>query len=125
MYNRMKLGRHKYNAYRFSKGTLGDDGMWTDDETKPFTIRANIQGGLFWNSVKFSDSGDISKQAISIRSDDALYMANDSQQGDIIEFQNSFYEVRDCREYINLKRTRHWEAMAVLVDGSKVPRVVV
>ena len=52
-------------------------------------------------------------------------MANDKDQGDIVEFEGAFYEVRDCRIYKNLRFTRHWEAMAVLVDGSKLPREVI
>ena len=122
MRNRMKLGREIYPVLRLGVDKLSDDGFWQKGVIENVKIRANIQGGLFWNSVKFSDSGDISKQAISIRSDEPLYMANESRRGDIILFGGNHWEVRDCRIYKNLKRTRHWEAMAVLVDGSKVPR---
>lgn len=118
----MKLGRAKYNVHRLGVASLGKDGMWSKGTDEVVEIRANIQGGIFWNSVRFSDAGDITKQAISIRSDEPLYMANDDRQGDIVEFEGSLWEVRDCRIYKNLKRTRHWEAMAVLVDGNKVKR---
>lgn len=121
----MKLGRHIYNVYRFKDGYHDDLGLWVAGGVQVTKIRANIQGGLFWNSVKFTESGDVSKQAISIRSDEPLYMANDKDQGDIVEFDGAFYEVRDCRIYKNLRFTRHWEAMAVLVDGSKLPREVI
>ena len=121
MRNRMKLGREKYDVVRSAPAKLVN-GLWQKASVETVQVRANIQGGLFWNSIKFSDSGDISKQAISIRSDEPLYMANDKKQGDLVFFGGNYWEVRDCRIYKNLKRTRHWEAMAVLIDGSKVPR---
>lgn len=118
----MKLGRAYYDAFRFSEGYYDEDGLWKDNDIVKVRIRANIQGGLFWNSVKFSDSGDIAKLAISIRSDEPLYIANQGRKGDIVSFDGSLWEVRDTRIYKNLRSTRHWESMAVLVDSSVVPR---
>ena len=86
------------------------------------SIRANIQGGLFWNSVKFSDSGDIGKMAISIRSDEPLYLSDDGKKGDIVLWGGAFWQVRDTRCYDNLKFTAHWESMAVKVDGSMIDK---
>lgn len=118
----MSLGREKYTVHRHSNGRYNDDGLWVEAQVEKVTICANIQGALFWNSVRFSDSGDIGKQAISIRSDQALYISNDKNKGDQIEFEGALWEVRDARLYKNLKFTSHWEAVAVLMDSSKLPR---
>lgn len=117
--NKMKLGRRNYTVHRFGQGEYVD-GIWQDATVTTRTIRANIQGGLFWNSVKFSDSGDIGKQAISIRSDQKLQQASGKTKGDFVLFQDRYWEVRDTREYFNLQNMAHFEAMAVLVDGADI-----
>ena len=122
MRNKMKLGRKIYKVFTQGTSSVGEDGLWIDNPVTERNIRANIQGGLFWNSVKFSDSGDIGKKAISIRSDEELIMSNGTRRGDLVFYRDCYWEVRDCREYTNLPRTRHWEAMAVLVDGDVLVR---
>lgn len=122
MKNRMKLGRKIYDVITRGEATLGEDGMWKEANDITRQIRANIQGGIFWNSVKDSDAGEIRKMAISIRSDEELIFSDGKRKGDLVVYDNCHWEVRDCRKYGNLRATRHWEAMAVLVDRDVYPR---
>lgn len=122
--SKMKLGRKIYNVFRLSEGRHNEDGIWVNGGVEKVPVRANIQGGLFWNSVKFTEAGEVPKQSISIRSDDPIYMATNEVKGDIIEYDGAYWEVRDCRKYGNLPNLKHWEAMAVIIDSSKLPREV-
>lgn len=118
----MTLGRKWYDTYRLSEGKTGDDGFWEDGAWVKGKIFANIQGGLYWNAVKNSDSGDISKNAISIRSDHPIYQSDTKHKGDIISWLGTLWEVREVRPYENLRATRHWEGMAVQIDSKTIPR---
>lgn len=118
----MTLGRKWYEVYRLSDGGTDEDGFYKDGEWVKGKIFANIQGGLYWNAVKNSDSGDISKNAISIRSDHPIYQSDKNVKGDIISFLGTLFEVREVRPYVNLKNTQHWEAMAVQIDSKTIPR---
>lgn len=127
--SRMKLGRESYQVLRHVAGGYNDDGLWTDGTWERVTIRASIHRGLYWNSMKFTNAGDSTKQAISIRSDHPLYMANppkdsesDGQKADIVIDDGTYWQVREAGRYKNLRATAHWEAVAVRLDESELPR---
>lgn len=118
----MTLGRKTYTVRRIGQGDYDEDGVWVDSSYKDFEISANIQGALFWNSVKFNTVGDVTRQAISIRADFPLYMNTLKQKGDLVLYDGCWWEVRDSRPYTNLRATKHWESIAVLVDGEEIQR---
>lgn len=128
--SRMKLGREKYKVLRHRAGDYNDDGLWTGDLWEEVEVRASYHGGLFWNSTKFNTTGETSRQAISVRSDQPLYQSspneNDSEGGHLadifIDEDGVHWKVMDCRKYKNLRATRHWEAMCVRLDESEIPR---
>ncbi|QIW91539.1 hypothetical protein vBAbaMD22_26 [Acinetobacter phage vB_AbaM_D22] len=127
--SRMKLGREKYKVLRHKDGEYNDDGLYIEGGWDEIEIRASYHGGLYWNAVKFGVAGEVSKQAISIRSDQPLYQSspsdtsNGGKLGDIfIDEDGVHWEVRECRKYKNLRATRHWEAMAVRLDEDEILR---
>ncbi|AJK27140.1 head protein [Acinetobacter phage vB_AbaM_KissB] len=128
--SRMKLGRKAYNVLRYVSGDYDADGVWTGERWILVPIRASRHGGLFWNGMSFTSAGDTSKQALSVRSDQPLYQASPTENGgngmlaDIfIDDDGSQWEVRDCRKYVNLRATKHWEAMCVRLDQSELKRI--
>lgn len=128
--SRMKLGRKKYKVLRHIAGDYNDDGIWVGDTRQEIEIRASYHGGLFWNTTRFNAAGDVSKQAISVRSDQPLYQASPEEVGNgkladwFVDEEGVKWEVRDCRKYINLRATKHWEAMCVRLDDEEIPREV-
>lgn len=125
----MKLGRKTYTVLRHVGGGYDENGIFVGNKREEVKVRASYHGGLFWNSVKFSPSGDINKQAISVRSDQPLYQGSPEEIGDgrladwFVDELGVKWEVMDCRKYINLRSTKHWEAMCVRLDEDEIPRV--
>lgn len=129
--NRMKLGRRKYQILRHIAGGYNEDGLWMGDTWMRIDVRAGVHGGLFWNAMKHTEAGESSKQAISVRCDVPLYQASPAGVGevsgkkaDIFLWDGSYWEVRDCRKYDNIRNLVHHEAMCVRLDESALPREV-
>lgn len=118
----MRLGRKKYKVLRSIESYYTPTGVYVRGGDTEVEITANIQGALYWNGVRFSDAGEISKRAISIRSNQPLFQAQSGRKADIVIYENARWEVRDVRHYNNLRKMVHWEAMAVIMDESKVDR---
>lgn len=127
----MKLGRKTYQILRQVSGGYNERGLWVNGDWEVLDIRASIHRGLYWNGMKMTTAGDNTKQAISIRSDQALYMSNPSeragvdsneQKADIVLYNGTYWQVREAGRYENLRATAHWEAVAVRLDEQELPR---
>lgn len=125
----MRLGRKFYQVLRHVDGGYNEDGLWTEGTWETVEIWASVHRGIYWNAMKFTNAGDSTKQAISIRSDDPLYMANppkdsetDGKKADIVKYDGTYWQVREAGRYENLRDTAHWEAVAVRLDESELPR---
>lgn len=128
--SKMRLGRAKYKILRHTAGGYDENGVWGGEVWTPMEIRASIHRGIYWNSEKFTNAGTSTKQAISIRSDHALYMGSPAgtenggeKKADIIEYLGTYWQVKEAGQYHNLRATAHWEAVAVRLDESELPRV--
>lgn len=124
--NKVKLGKKKYKIYR-DTGSSYVDGLLVQGTLEVIEIIANIQGSLIYNRMRQMDSGEKSKEAISIRSNQRLYEARTAPNGqllsaDVVEYEGALWEVRECIPYTNLPRTAHDEAIAVRLDESQRQR---
>ena len=130
--NQVRLGKKSYNLYRNIANT--DDQMYdeygevVEGEWEKIKIRANIQGALIYNKQRITDSGEVSKDCISIRANERIYKARignnkTALQADLIEFEGALWEVREIVSYTNLPKTAHDEVYAVRVDEDALDRV--
>lgn len=127
-WNEVRLGRKKYTVYRDTGSSYNIYGQIEQGKYIPFEISANIQGSLVYNKMKLLDSGEQSKDSISIRSNQRLYKARIGDNGSILQadyvlFEGALWEVREVISYTNLRRTGHDEAIATRVDESIMDRV--
>lgn len=124
---KVRLGKKRYTIRRQVMGASKDIyGRVTDEVWEELPIMANIQGSLIHHRQVLSATGDISKDAISIRSNDRLYKARigrgtEKLKADQIFYNGTWYEVRDDIHYDNL-RTGNTQVIAVRLDEQPVER---
>ena len=125
---KVRLGKKKYTVLRnVSSGGNYDEygevieGVWETTE-----IIANIQGALVYNKMRMTNAGDVSKDTISIRSNQDLYKARVDVNGqallaDRIFYKDTYWEVKEDIDYNNL-RTAHIEVLATRLDEQPMER---
>ena len=125
---KVRLGKKKYTVLRnVSSGGNYDEygevieGVWETTE-----IIANIQGALVYNKMRMTSAGDVSKDTISIRSNQDLYKARVDVNGqallaDRIFYKDTYWEVKEDIDYNNL-RTAHIEVLATRLDEQPMER---
>jgi hypothetical protein len=123
----VRLGKENYTVRRQVVGATKDVyGRLLDEVWEQITVRANIQGSLIHHRQSLSPTGDISKDAISIRSNQRLYKArigtrSEKLKADQIFYDGAWYEVRDDIHYKNLS-TRNTQVIAVRLDEQPLER---
>ena len=125
---KVRLGKKDYKVLRNVAGTTNYDeyGEVVEGTWKEITIRANIQGALEYNKMRMSNAGDISKDTISVRSNQDLYKARVDVNGkallaDRIFYKGTYWEVKEDVDYNNL-RTAHIEVLATRLDEQPMER---
>ena len=125
---KVRLGKKDYKVLRNVAGTTNYDeyGEVVEGTWKEITIRANIQGALEYNKMRMSNAGDISKDTISVRSNQDLYKARVDVNGkallaDRIFYKGTYWEVKEDVDYNNL-RTAHIEVLATRLDEQPMKR---
>ena len=125
---KVRLGKKDYKVLRNVAGTTNYDeyGEVVEGTWQEITIRANIQGALEHNKMRMSNAGDISKDTISVRSNQDLYKARVDVNGkallaDRILYKNTYWEVKEDVDYNNL-RTAHIEVLATRLDEQPMER---
>lgn len=125
---KVRLGKKKYTVLRNVSADKNYDefgevieGTWEEIE-----ITANIQGALVYNKLRMTNAGDVSKDTISVRSNQDLYKARVDVNGkallaDRIFFKGTYWEVREDIDYNNL-RTAHIEVLATRLDEQPFER---
>lgn len=125
---KVRLGKKKYTVLRNVSADKNYDefgevveGTWEEIE-----ITANIQGALIYNKLRMTNAGDVSKDTISVRSNQDLYKARVDVNGkallaDRIFFKGTYWEVREDIDYNNL-RTAHIEVLATRLDEQPFER---
>ena len=126
---KVRLGKKKYIVLRNVSSVDGNydqygeviEGGWEEIE-----ITANIQGALVYNKLRMTNAGDVSKDTISVRSNQDLYKARVDVNGkallaDRIFFKGTYWEVKEDIDYNNL-RTAHIEVLATRLDEQPVER---
>ena len=127
---KVRLGKKKYTVLRnVSSGGNYDEygevieGVWETTE-----IIANIQGALVYNKMRMTSAGDVSKDTISVRSNQDLYKARVDVNGqallaDRIFYKDTYWEVKEDIDYNNL-RTAHIEVLATRLDEQPMEREI-
>ena len=127
---KVRLGKKKYTVLRnVSSGGNYDEygevieGVWDTTE-----IIANIQGALVYNKMRMTSAGDVSKDTISVRSNQDLYKARVDVNGqallaDRIFYKGTYWEVKEDIDYNNL-RTAHIEVLATRLDEQPMEREI-
>ena len=125
---KVRLGKKDYKVLRNVAGTTNYDeyGEVVEGTWQEITIRANIQGALEYNKMRMSNVGDISKDTISVRSNQDLYKARVDVNGeallaDRIFYKGTYWEVKEDIDYNNL-RTAHIEVLATRLDEQPIER---
>lgn len=126
---KVRLGKKKYIVLRNISNPEGNydeygeviEGVWEQIE-----ILANVQGALVYNKMRMTNAGDVSKDTISIRSNQDLYKARVDVNGkallaDRIIFKDTYWEVKEDIDYNNL-RTAHIEVLATRLDEQPIER---
>ena len=125
---KVRLGKKKYKVLRNESGASNYDeygevieGVWNEIE-----IVANIQGALVYNKMRMTNAGDVSKDTISVRSNQDLYKARVDVNGsallaDRIFYKGTYWEVKEDIDYNNL-RTAHIEVLATRLDEQPMER---
>ena len=125
---KVRLGKKIYKVLRNVSGASNYDeygevieGTWNEIE-----ILANIQGALVYNKMRMTNAGDVSKDTISIRSNQDLYKARVDVNGqallaDRIFYKDTYWEVKEDIDYNNL-RTAHIEVLATRLDEQPMER---
>ena len=126
---KVRLGKKKYIVLRNVSSVDGNydqygeviEGGWEEIE-----ITANIQGALVYNKLRMTNAGDVSKDTISVRSNQDLYKARVDVNGkallaDRIFFKGTYWEVKEDIDYNNL-RTAHIEVLATRLDEQPIER---
>lgn len=127
---KVRLGKKKYKVLRNESGASNYDeygevieGTWNEIE-----IVANIQGALVYNKMRMTNAGDVSKDTISVRSNQDLYKARVDDNGnallaDRIFYKGTYWEVKEDIDYNNL-RTAHIEVLATRLDEQPMEREI-
>ena len=127
---KVRLGKKKYKVLRNVSGTSNYDkygevivGTWQEID-----IVANIQGALEYNKMRMTNAGDVSKDTISVRSNQDLYKARVDVNGkallaDRIFYKGTYWEVKEDIDYNNL-RTAHIEVLATRLDEQPMEREI-
>ena len=123
------LGKKKYTVLRNVTSVVGNydeygeviEGGWETIE-----ITANIQGALVYNKMRMTNAGDVSKDTVSVRSNQDLYKARVDVNGqallaDRIFYKDPYWEVKEDIDYNNL-RTAHIEVLATRLDEQPMER---
>lgn len=125
---KVRLGKKDYKVLRNVAATSNYDeyGEVVEGTWEEITIRANIQGALEYNKMRMSNAGDISKDTISVRSNQDLYKARVDVNGkallaDRIFYKGTYWEVKEDIDYNNL-RTAHIEVLATRLDEQPMER---
>lgn len=126
---KVRLGKKKYIVLRNVASVVGNydeygeviEGGWETIE-----ITANIQGALVYNKMRMTNAGDVSKDTISVRSNQDLYKARVGVNGkallaDRIFYKDTYWEVKEDIDYNNL-RTAHIEVLATRLDEQPMER---
>lgn len=125
---KVRLGKKKYTVLRNVSAVKNYDefgevveGTWEEIE-----ITANIQGALVYNKMRMTVAGDVSKDTISVRSNQDLYKARIGINGqallaDRIFYKGTYWEVKEDIDYNNL-RTAHIEVLATRLDEQPFER---
>ena len=127
---KVRLGKKVYKVLRNVSGASNYDeygevieGTWEEIE-----IVANIQGALVYNKMRMTNAGDVSKDTISVRSNQDLYKARVDDDGnallaDRIFYKGTYWEVKEDIDYNNL-RTAHIEVLATRLDEQPMEREI-
>ena len=127
---KVRLGKKIYKVLRNVSGVSNYDeygevieGTWEEIE-----IVANIQGALEYNKMRMTNAGDVSKDTISVRSNQDLYKARVDVNGsallaDRIFYKGTYWEVKEDIDYNNL-RTAHIEVLATRLDEQPMEREI-
>ena len=125
---KVRLGKKDYKVLRNVAGNTNYDeyGEVVEGTWEEITIRANIQGALEYNKMRMSNAGDISKDTISVRSNQDLYKARVDVNGkallaDRIFYKGTYWEIKEDIDYNNL-RTAHIEVLATRLDEQPMER---
>lgn len=126
---KVRLGKKKYIVLRNVSsvdGNYDEYGEVIEGGWKTIEITANIQGALVYNKLRMTNAGDVSKDTISVRSNQDLYKARVDVNGkallaDRIFFKGTYWEVREDIDYNNL-RTAHIEVLATRLDEQPIER---
>lgn len=125
---KVRLGKKDYKVLRNVAATSNYDeyGEVVEGTWQEITIRANIQGALEYNKMRMTNAGDISKDTISVRSNQDLYKARVDVNGkallaDRIFYKGTYWEVKEDIDYNNL-RTAHIEVLATRLDEQPMER---
>ena len=112
------VGRIDLPVERYSSGSWGSDGEWTDGAVTNLTVKANVQPNLNWNMTRMLPEGDRSKQAIAIYSIQPLVMAEEgteAKRADVVSWQGHKWQVKAVLTY-QMGVLNHSESVAVKVD---------
>ena len=126
---KVRLGKKKYIVLRNVSsvdGNYDEYGEVIEGGGETVEITANIQGALVYNKLRMTNAGDVSKDTISVRSNQDLYKARVDVNGkallaDRIFFKGTYWEVREDIDYNNL-RTAHIEVLATRLDEQPIER---
>ena len=126
---KVRLGKKKYNVLRnvaSVDGNYDEYGEVIEGGWETIEITANIQGALVYNKMRMSNAGDVSKDTISVRSNQDLYKARVDVNGqallaDRIFYKGTYWEVKEDIDYNNL-RTAHIEVLATRLDEQPMER---
>ena len=127
---KVRLGKKKYTVLRnvSSGGNYDEYGEVIEGVWESIEIIANIQGALVYNKMRMTSAGDVSKDTISIRSNQDLYKARVDVNGqallaDRIFYKDTYWEVKEDIDYNNL-RTAHIEVLATRLDEQPMEREI-
>lgn len=127
---KVRLGKKKYTVLRnvSSGGNYDEYGEVIEGVWETIEIIANIQGALVYNKMRMTSAGDVSKDTISIRSNQDLYKARVDVNGqallaDRIFYKDTYWEVKEDIDYNNL-RTAHIEVLATRLDEQPMEREI-
>ena len=126
---KVRLGKKKYTVLRnvvSASDNYDEYGEVIEGVWETIEITANIQGALVYNKMRMTNAGDVSKDTISVRSNQDLYKARVDVNGqallaDRIFFKGTYWEVREDIDYNNL-RTAHIEVLATRLDEQPLER---
>ncbi len=127
---KVRLGKKKYTVLRnvSSGGNYDEYGEVVEGVWETLEIIANIQGALVYNKMRMTNAGDVSKDTISVRSNQDLYKARVDVNGqallaDRIFYKGTYWEVKEDIDYNNL-RTAHIEVLATRLDEQPMEREI-